>query len=66
MDVSDIIIDNYYRDGIDSMAHTLDGLEDLKDESELKFNQNNIFKMKWNSERNSVDMKNDGDKTKNK
>lgn len=48
------------------MSHTLDVLEDLRDESELKFNQNKIVKLKSNSERNSVDMKNVADKTENK
>lgn len=63
---SDIIIDNFYRDGIDSMSHKLDALEDLKDLSELKFNQNRIVKMMANSEPSSVGMKNDGDRTNNK
>lgn len=58
MEDSDIILDKYYRDGIDSMSHTLDVLEDLKDQSELKFDRNNIVKIKLNSERSSMDMKN--------
>lgn len=48
------------------MYHTLDALADLKDESELKFNRNNNVTIKSNSERRSVDIKNNGEKTNNK
>lgn len=52
----DIILTTYYPDGRDSMSHTLDILEDLKDENELKFNKKNIVKLKTANSANPVNV----------
>lgn len=46
----DILLEVFYPDGMDTVTGSLDDLEDIKSQSELKFNKN--IKLKLNNETN--------------
>lgn len=50
MEEPDILLEVFYPDGMDTVTGTLDDLEDIKSQSELKFNKN--IKLKLNNETN--------------
>lgn len=45
----DVLLDFYYPDGMGSVKHTLDDLEDIKSVSELKYNKNPSLKLNTES-----------------